>query len=130
MNGARLLRFFFSCFCPDFYYHYILNEVFYNFSWTMHLNIAFSGPAGSGINTAWELLSELLAKKWYCVRVDKEYASVIKWSNNTMFVNISNNWKPYSSRKIQTFIALDKLAIKKNSDKKSQLKFIKHNYIS
>jgi len=45
----------------------------------MHLNIAFSGPAGSGINTAWELLSELLVKKWYCVRVDKEYASVIKW---------------------------------------------------
>ena len=82
----------------------------------MHLNIAFSGPAGSGINTAWELLSELLAKKWYCVRVDKEYASVIKWNNNTMFVNISNDWKPYFSRKVQTFIALDKLAIEKNSE--------------
>ena len=82
----------------------------------MHLNIAFSGPAGSGINTAWELLSELLAKKWYCVRVDKEYASVIKWNNNTMFVNISNDGKPYFSRKVQTFIALDKLAIDKNSE--------------
>ena len=82
----------------------------------MHLNIAFSGPAGSGINTAWELLSELLAKKWYCVRVDKEYASVIKWNNNTMFVNISNDNKPYFSRKVQTFIALDKLAVNKNSD--------------
>ncbi len=82
----------------------------------MHLNIAFSGPAGSGINTAWELLSELLAKKWYCVRVDKEYASVIKWNNNTMFVNISNDNKPYFSRKVQTFIALDKLAIEKNSE--------------
>ena len=82
----------------------------------MHLNIAFSGPAGSGINTAWELLSELLAKKWYCVRVDKEYASVIKWNNNTMFVNISNDGKPYFSRKVQTFIALDKLAIENNSE--------------
>ena len=82
----------------------------------MHLNIVFSGPAGSGINTAWELLSELLAKKWYCVRVDKEYASVIKWNNNTMFVNISDDGKPYFSRKIQTFIALDKLAIEKNSE--------------
>ena len=82
----------------------------------MHLNIAFSGPAGSGINTAWELLSELLSKKWYCVRVDKEYASVIKWSNNTMFVNISNDGKPYFSRKVQTFIALDKIAIEKNSE--------------
>ncbi len=82
----------------------------------MHLNIAFSGPAGSGINTAWELLSELLAKKWYCVRVDKEYASVIKWNNNTMFVNISNDGKPYFSRKVQTFIALDKLAIEKISE--------------
>ena len=116
MNGGSALRFFFSCFWSDFYYHYILNEIFYNFSWTMHLNIAFSGPAGSGINTAWELFSELLAKKWYCVRVDKEYASVIKWNNNTMFVNISNDWKPYFSRKIQTFIALDKLAIEKNSE--------------
>ena len=80
----------------------------------MHLNIAFSGPAGSGINTAWELLSELLAKKWYCVRVDKEYASVIKWNNNTMFVNISNDGKPYFSRKVQLFIALDRLALEKN----------------
>ena len=91
--------------------------IFYKqYSWIMHLNIAFSGPAGSGINTAWELLSELLAKKWYCVRVDKEYASVIKWNNNTMFVNISNDGNPYFSRKVQTFIALDKLAIEKNSE--------------
>ena len=82
----------------------------------MHLNIAFSGPAGSGINTAWELLSELLAKKWYCVRVDKEYASVIKGNNNTMFVNISDDNRPYFSKKVQVFIALDKLAIEKNSE--------------
>ena len=82
----------------------------------MHFNIAFSGPAGSGINTAWELLSELLAKKWYHVRMDKEYASVIKWNNNTMFVNVSDDNKPYFSRKVQTFIALDKLAIEKNSE--------------
>ena len=82
----------------------------------MHLNIAFSGPAGSGINTAWELLAQLLAENWYTVRVDKEYASVIKWNNNTMFVNISNDGKPYFSRKVQTFIALDKLAVQKNSE--------------
>ena len=82
----------------------------------MHLNIAFSWPAGSGINTAWELLSELLSKKWYYIRVDKEYASVIKWNNNTMFVNISDDKKPYFSRKVQTFIAFDKLAIEKNSE--------------
>ena len=82
----------------------------------MHLNIAFSGPAGSGINTAWELLAQLLAENWYTVRVDKEYASVIKWNNNTMFVNISNDGKPYFSRKVQVFIALDKLAIEKNSE--------------
>ena len=81
----------------------------------MHFNIAFSWPAGSGINTAWELLSELLSKKWYYVRMDKEYASVIKWNNNTMFVNISDDNKPYFSRKVQIFIALDKLAIDKNS---------------
>ena len=82
----------------------------------MHLNIAFSGPAGSGINTAWELLAQLLAENWYTVRVDKEYASVIKWNNNTMFVNISDDGKPYFSRKVQVFIALDKLAIEKNSE--------------
>ena len=82
----------------------------------MHFNIAFSGPAGSGINTAGELLSELLSKKWYHVRMDKEYASVIKGNNNTMFVNISDDNKPYFSRKVQIFIALDKLAVDKNSE--------------
>ena len=82
----------------------------------MHFNIAFSWPAGSGINTAWELLSELLSKKWYHIRMDKEYASVIKWNNNTMFVNISDDNKPYFSRKVQILIALDKLAIDKNSE--------------
>ncbi len=80
----------------------------------MHLNIAFSGQAGSGINTAWELLAQLLAENWYTVRVDKEYASVIKWNNNTMFVNISDDDKPYFSRKVQLFIALDRLALEKN----------------
>lgn len=82
----------------------------------MHINIAFSWPAGSGINTAWELLSELLAKKWYSIRMDKEYASVIKWNNNTMFVNISDDGKPCFSRRVQIFIALDKLAVEKNSE--------------
>ena len=82
----------------------------------MHLNIAFSGPAGSGINTAWELLAQLLAENWYSVWVDKEYASVIKWSNNTMFVNVSDDGKPYFSKKVQIFIALDKFAIEKNSE--------------
>ena len=82
----------------------------------MHLNIAFSGPAGSGINTAWELLAQLLGENWYSVWVDKEYASVIKWSNNTMFVNVSDDGKPYFSKKVQIFIALDKFAIEKNSE--------------
>jgi len=82
----------------------------------MHFNIAFSWPAWSWINTAWELLAQILSKKWYHVRVDKEYASVIRWNNNTMFVNISDDDKPYFSRKVQTFIALDKLAIQKNSE--------------
>ena len=81
----------------------------------MHFNIAFSWPAGSGINTAWELLAQLLAEKWYSIRVDKEYASVIKGNNNAMFVNISDDDKPYFSKKVQVFIALDKLAIDKNS---------------
>lgn len=82
----------------------------------MHINIAFSWPAWSWINTAGELLAQLLAKKWYSIRVDKEYASVIKWNNNTMFVNISDDNKPYFSNKVQLFIALDKLAEQKNSE--------------
>ncbi|MBO7504963.1 hypothetical protein J6T66_02145 [bacterium] len=48
--------------------------------------------------------------------MDKEYASVIKGNNNTMFVNISDDNKPYFSRKVQIFIALDKLAVDKNSE--------------
>lgn len=82
----------------------------------MHLNIAFSGPAGSGINTAWELLAQLLAENWYSVWVDKEYASVIKGNNNTMFVNVSDDNKPCFSKKVQIFIGLDKFAIEKNSE--------------
>ena len=81
----------------------------------MHLNIAFSWPAWSWINTAWELLAQLLSENWYFVWVDKEYASVIKWNNNTMFVNISDNNKPHFSKKVQIFIALDQFAIEKNS---------------
>ena len=33
-----------------------------------------------------------------------------------MFVNISDDGKPYFSRKVQLFIALDKLAVEKNSE--------------
>ena len=33
-----------------------------------------------------------------------------------MFVNISDDNKPYFSRKVQIFIALDKLAVDKNSE--------------
>ncbi|MBQ5945374.1 hypothetical protein IJL65_03090 [bacterium] len=41
---------------------------------------------------------------------------MIKGNNNTMFVSISDDNKPYFSKKVQIFIALDKLAIEKNSE--------------
>ena len=51
----------------------------------MQISIWFSGPAGSGVNTAGILLAELLTQKGYTVLGDKEYASIIKGDNNCFF---------------------------------------------
>ena len=56
----------------------------------MQISIWFSGPAGSGVNTAGILLAELLAQKGYTVLGDKEYASIIKGDNNCFFLYISS----------------------------------------
>lgn len=81
----------------------------------MQFSIWFSGPAGSGVNTSWLLLWELLSQKWYHVLIDKEYASVIKWDNNLIVVYVSDQ-KNFISKKIDYFIAFDDYAIKKNQE--------------
>lgn len=80
----------------------------------MQITIGFSGPAGSGVNTAGILLAELLAKKGYHIWADKEYASIIKWDNNCFFVSISDNEKVCLTKKVDLFFAFDKFAIEKN----------------
>ena len=80
----------------------------------MKLSVAFSGAAGTGINTAGILLWEYLVQRWLNVLWDKEYASIIKWDNN-LFVNyISDTQIPTISKEIDVFFALDKYGIKKN----------------
>ena len=54
----------------------------------MKVSIWFSGPAGSGVNTAGLFLAEILSEKGYTVLGDKEYASIIKWDNNCFFLGI------------------------------------------
>jgi len=80
---------------------------------TMNLSIAFSWPAGGGVNTAWLLLAELMTQKWYKILVDKEYASIIKWDNNSIIVYISED-KPFISKKLDYFICFDDYSVTKN----------------
>ncbi|RAL57222.1 hypothetical protein BSK20_03010 [SR1 bacterium human oral taxon HOT-345] len=80
----------------------------------MQISIGFSGPAGSGVNTAGILLAELLAQKGYTVLGDKEYASIIKGDNNCFFLYISNEEQPFIRRQIDYFLAYDPYAVSKN----------------
>lgn len=80
----------------------------------MQISIWFSGPAGSGVNTAGILLAELLAQKGYTVLGDKEYASIIKGDNNCFFLYISDEEQPFIRRQIDYFLAYDPYAVSKN----------------
>ena len=80
----------------------------------MQISIWFSGPAGSGVNTAGILLAELLAQKGYTVLGDKEYASIIKGDNNCFFLYISDEEQPFIHRQIDYFLAYDPYAVSKN----------------
>ena len=80
----------------------------------MQISIWFSWPAWSWVNTAGLLLAELLANKWYMVYADKEYASVIKWENNSFFIYISNQEEIFITKKINYFLAYDEYAVEKN----------------
>ena len=80
----------------------------------MQISIWFSGPAGSGVNTAGILLDELLAQKGYTVLGDKEYASIIKGDNNCFFLYISDEEQPFIRRQIDYFLAYDPYAVSKN----------------
>ena len=79
----------------------------------MNFAIWFSWPAWWWVNTAWLMLANLLAKKWYNVLVDKEYASVIKWDNNFIAVYFSDD-KFFISKKLDYFICFDDYSITKN----------------
>ena len=81
----------------------------------MQVSIWFSWPAWSWVNTAWLLLAEVLANKWYTVYADKEYASVIKGENNCFFLYISNKEEIFITKKIDYFLAYDPYAIEKNT---------------
>lgn len=79
----------------------------------MRISIWFSGAAGSGVNTSWLLLGQLLSKKWYCVLGDKEYASIIKWDNNDFFLYVSDT-DYFITHTIEHFFAFDDYAVTKN----------------
>lgn len=80
----------------------------------MKISIGFSGPAGSGVNTAGIFLAEILAKRGFTVMGDKEYASIIKGDNNCFFLYISDEEEVFISKKIDFFLAYDQYSISKN----------------
>ena len=52
------------------------------------MQIRFSWPAWWWVNTAWEILCNILAKLWYEVFTNVEYESRIKWWVNNFDINI------------------------------------------
>lgn len=80
----------------------------------MKVSIWFSGPAGSGVNTAGLFLAEILSEKGYTVLGDKEYASIIKWDNNCFFLYISDENQVFIRKEIDFFLAYDQYSISKN----------------
>ena len=82
----------------------------------MDITIGFSGPAGTGVNTAGLFLAELLAKKGYTLRADKEYASIIKGDNNCFFVSLSDHKEVGLSQKIDLFFVFDPFSVEKNKE--------------
>ncbi len=79
----------------------------------MNISIGFSGAAGTGVNTSWMLLWELLCSKGYTILGDKEYASIIKGDNNDFFLYISQD-NPFITKKIDHFFPFDDYSITKN----------------
>lgn len=82
----------------------------------MHVTIGFSWAAGTWVNTAGLFLWEMLAERGYSLWIDKEYASIIKGDNNSIFLSISDNKETILSKKIDLFIAFDDYAISKNQE--------------
>lgn len=80
----------------------------------MKVSIGFSGPAGSGVNTAGIFLAEILAARGYTVMGDKEYASIIKGDNNCFFLYISDEEEVFIRKQIDFFLAYDPYAVSKN----------------
>lgn len=80
----------------------------------MKFSIAFSGPAGSGINTCGTVLGKILSEYGYFVYGDKEYSSLIKGGNNIFILYISDTHH-YISNKIDHYIYFDAFAREKNS---------------
>ncbi|MBB1556986.1 MAG: hypothetical protein HG439_000615 [candidate division SR1 bacterium] len=80
----------------------------------MKVSIGFSGPAGSGVNTAGLFLAEILSEKGYTVLGDKEYASIIKGDNNCFFLYISDENQVFIRKEIDFFLAYDQYSISKN----------------
>jgi len=90
----------------------------------MKLNIAFSWPAGSGVNTAGLIVGNYFAKLGYNVYGDKEYQSIIKWWNNT-FINYISDENLALSKNIDLFFAYDDLAIERNQKVYNLAKIVK-----
>lgn len=80
----------------------------------MKFSIAFSGPAGSGINTCGTVLGKILSSYGYFVYGDKEYSSLIKGGNNIFILYISDSHH-YISNKIDYYMYFDAFAREKNS---------------
>lgn len=80
----------------------------------MKISIAFSGPAGSGINTCGTVLGKILSEYGYFVYGDKQYSSLIKGGNNLFILYISDTHH-FISRHIDHYLHFDALAVEKNS---------------
>ena len=56
----------------------------------MNLHIKITWPAGLGMNSTADIISNIFAELWYFVAWDNEYQSLIKWGLNWFDLNISD----------------------------------------
>lgn len=78
----------------------------------MNLNTRITGPAGQGVNSTVDIISNLYAELGYDVITDIEYESRIKWWVNYFDVNISDSGEKFLTKYCDIVLAFNAESLK------------------
>ncbi|NVP17805.1 2-oxoacid:acceptor oxidoreductase family protein [Candidatus Gracilibacteria bacterium] len=79
----------------------------------MKLNTRITGPAGAGVNSTVDIISELYAELGYDLITDIEYESRIKGGVNFFDVNISNSGEKFLTKYVDIVLAFNSESLQK-----------------